>query len=497
MKPLAALLLLSSIGYAADRRASFNDGWKFSKGDLTGAEKPDLNDSGWRTLNLPHDWAIEGPFDVKNNPNTGGLPISGTGWYRKHFTPPTTVDRYYSLEFDGAMSNSTVFVNGQAAGGRPYGYSSFSIDLTALLKRGLDNVIAVRLKPEEQSSRWYPGAGIYRNVWLVTTGAVHVAHWGTQITTPGADTVVVKTELRNRGTQPSQVTLETAILDSRGTQVAVDRSQQALAPNASRLFEAKVKLSNAHLWDIDDPYLYSAVTTVRAGKEVLDRYVTSFGVRTFEFSRERGFVLNGRVRKLNGVCNHHDLGALGAAVNRRATERQLEIMKSMGVNAIRTSHNPPSPELLEACDRMGLVVMDEAFDMWRIPKVKNGASKFFDEWGERDLRDMIRRDRNHPSIVLWSIGNEIPEQKKSDGWELAKFLTNIAHQEDSTRPTTSAFNDALDAIKNELAEYVDVPGFNYKPGLYAEIQKNHPKWAIYGSETASCVSSRGVYELPM
>ncbi len=504
-----------------ERRIRFNDGWRFFKGEATGAETAEFNDGAWRSLTLPHDWAIEGPFDKIHDPNTGGLPISGTGWYRKHFAfPANAKGRHFSIEFDGAMSNAHVWLNGKEIGSRPYGYSSFAFDLTPNLRWDGDNVLAVRLTPEAQSSRWYPGAGIYRNVWLTVTAPVHVAHWGTYVTTPEVTatkaTVEIATEIQNEETRGTAVQVKTTILDAGGHVVAQTSKgselhllengrSEATAVNGGVELPAggkqslaqKLEVPNPHRWDMDDPYLYSAVTEIKQGGKVVDSYVTPFGIRTIKFSREKGFLLNGRTRKLNGVCNHHDLGALGTAVNRRATERQLQIMQSMGVNAIRTSHNPPSPELLELCDRMGLVVMDEAFDMWRIPKVKNGLSKFFDEWYERDLRDLIRRDRNHPSVIFWSIGNEIPEQGKADGGILAKRLTDICHEEDRTRPTTSAFNEPDAAIKNELAANVDVPGFNYKPTRYAEFQAAHPKWAIYGSETESCVSSRGVYHLPM
>ena len=497
---LALLAVLCAAG--ADRRSSFDAKWKFLKGDAAGAEQPGFDDKAWRTLDLPHDWAIEGPFDVKFGPNTGGLPVAGTGWYRKHFSVPAAdKGKFFSIEFDGAMSNSTVWLNGRELGGRPYGYSSFEFDLTPNLKFGADNVVAVRLMPEEASSRWYPGAGIYRNVWLVVTGPVHVAHWGTYITTPevsaASATVSVKSGIRNRNPQEIKATVETAILDAAGKQVGQQLALATIPAGGSATVNAAIKVASPRRWDIDQPYLYQAVTTVRSESQALDRYVTPFGIRSLEFSREKGFLLNGRVVKINGVCDHHDLGALGAAVNRRATERQLEILKGMGVNALRTSHNPPSPEMLEACDRLGVLVMDEAFDMWRIPKVRNGYAKYFDQWGERDMRDLVRRDRNHPSVILWSIGNEIPEQGRANGWETAKFLTGLAHQEDPTRPTTSAFNSWADAIKNGLADQVDIPGFNYQPMHYAQIQTEHPKWVIFGSETESCVSSRGVYDLPV
>ncbi len=502
-RPAAALVFAALTLTAADRRTSFNEDWKFFKGDAPGAEQPAFADAGWRSLNLPHDWAIEGPFDVKYGPSTGGLPISGAGWYRKRFTMPAAgKGSYYSIEFDGAMSNSTVWLNGHELGGRPYGYSSFDFELTPYLNFGGENVIAVRLTPQDNSSRWYPGAGIYRNVWLVTAGMTHVAHWGTYVTTPevttASATVSVRNQIQNSGAQPARVTIETAILDAAGKQVARQQSGETeIAANGTLTVNASLKAPQPQRWDIDRPYLYQVVTTVRAGNRVLDAYVTPFGIRTIEFNREKGFLLNGRVVKLRGVCDHHDLGALGAAVNRRATERQIELLKGMGVNALRTSHNPPSPELLELCDRMGIVVMDEAFDMWRQDKVRNGAAKFFDQWGERDMRDMVRRDRNHPSVIMWSIGNEVPEQNSPEGAKLARFLTGLAHEEDPTRPTTSAFNMWQQAIRNGLADEVDLPGFNYQPMQYANIQRDHPKWIILGSETESCVSSRGVYEIPV
>jgi len=501
--PPFVLALTVVLGIAgADRRVSFNDGWRFQKGDVPGADQPGFDDAGWRTLDLPHDWAIEGPFDSKYNPDTGGLPIYGTAWYRKRFKIPADArGKFYAVEFDGAMSNSTVWLNGHKLGGRPYGYSSFELELTPFLNFGQDNVIAVRLAPEDRSSRWYPGAGIYRNVWLVTTGPVHVAHWGTYVTTPevsnASATVLVRTDVRNRNEQTEQLTVETVILDGAGQQVRRQSDNATILPGQTAPLKQTFLVPNPQRWDVDRPYLYRALTTVRRAGEVADEYVTPFGIRTIQFTREKGFLLNGRQLKIHGVCNHHDLGALGAAVNRRAIERQLQIMKGMGANAIRTSHNPPAPELLELCDRLGLLVMDEAFDMWRIPKVQNGYSKYFADWGEADMRDMIRRDRNHPSIILWSIGNEIPEQSKPNGWQTALFLADIAHQEDSTRPTTSGFDQWPAAIKNRMADQVDVPGFNYKPMRYEQIQNEHPNWVIYGSETSSCVSSRGVYHLPV
>ena len=486
-----------------ERRLAFNDDWKFFKGEADGAERPEFNDAQWRRLRLPHDWAIEGPFDSKLNPHTGALPIFGTGWYRKTFTlPETTKGKYFRIEFDGAMSNSRVWINGHDLGGRPYGYSSFGFDMTPYLHFGAQaNVLAVRLTPEDHSSRWYPGAGIYRNVWLEITGPVRVAHWGTFVTTPQVSdesgAVSVKTEVENRSNQEAKVGVRTSIVDASGKQVAQTRADASIPAGGSQTVPASLTVSRPQRWDIDRPYLYTVVTEVMDGSRVLDRYTTPFGIRSVTFDPQKGFLLNGRHVKLHGVCDHHDLGALGAAVNRRATERQLQILKGAGVNALRTSHNPPSPEILEFCDRLGVVVMDEAFDMWRRPKVKNGYSKYYDEWSERDVRDMVRRDRNHPSIIMYSIGNEIPEQSDPNGAKEAKRLTGFFHEEDPTRPTTSAFNEPNQAIKNKLADEVDLVGFNYRPWMYEETMKQHPKWIVLGSETESCVSSRGVYHLPL
>jgi len=485
------------------RRLNFDDGWRFFKGEAPGAEQPDFNDTAWRELRLPHDWAIEGPFDSTQNPHTGALPIFGTGWYRKSFTlPEAAKDRYFSVMFDGAMNNAHVWINGHELGERPYGYISFFFDLTPYLNfGGKVNVLAVRLTPEDKSSRWYPGAGIYRNVWLDITGPVHVATWGTYVTTPDVSaekaTVAVQTELRNQGTGDTRITLATVIEDAAGKVVARTSNEAAVPAGGSQTVSSSLPVARPQRWDIDRPYLYSVVSEVREGNRVVDHYVTPIGIRSVKFDKQQGFLLNGRHVKLQGVCDHHDLGALGAAVNRRATERQLQILKAAGVNAMRTSHNPPSPELLELCDRMGIVVMDESFDMWRRPKVQNGYSKYYDQWSERDVRDFVRRDRNHPSVIMWSIGNEIPEQNSPTGGDEAKRLTGLFHEEDPTRPTTSAFNSPEAAIRNHLAENVDLVGFNYRPWMYEQAMKDHPDWIFLGTETASCVSSRGVYHLPI
>jgi beta-galactosidase len=489
----------------SSRRINFDRDWRFHRGDAAGAERPEADDSGWTSLRLPHDWAIDGPFEAKQNPETGALPISGSGWYRKSFLlPEDAKHRFFTIMFDGAMSNAVVWMNGHRLGNRPYGYSSFYFDLTPYLRFGREaNVLAVRLSPEENSSRWYPGAGIYRNVWLDVTGPVHVSEWGTFVTTPEVSSdhakVAVQTRIENGLTgEEAEVVLKTTLLDASGKEVASHTGTPIQLPRAAnQVIDSHLVVSHPQRWDFDQPYLYTLVSEIVQKNQVVDRYTSTFGIRTVTFNRDKGFLLNGVYRKLHGVCLHHDLGALGAAVNRRATERQLQIMKAAGVNAIRTSHNPPSPELLEMADRLGFVVMDEAFDMWRIPKVPNGYSKYYDEWSERDVRDMVRRDRNHPSIILWSIGNEIPEQESPDGWKEAKRLVTFFHVEDPTRPTTSAFNEWDKAIENHLADQVDIPGFNYQPMRYEQIATEHPGWIIFGSETESCVSSRGVYHLPI
>lgn len=502
LRLLISLLCVCAL-YAGDRRTSFNEGWRFNLGEAAGAQAPAFNDAQWKALRLPHDWAIAGPFDSKLNPHTGALPIYGVGWYRKTFTLPATAkDRYFSIEFDGAMSNSTVWLNGVELGRRPYGYIGFAFDLTPHLKLGGEaNVLAVRVNPEDRSSRWYPGAGIYRNVWLIETAAQHVARYGTYVTTPAVSdaeaTVDVKTDLQNRATSPVDVVLLTTAWDPAGKKAAQSSEKATLPAGGTLKVATSLKVPRPQRWDIDTPRLYTLVTEVQAAGKTVDKHETPFGIRTIAFDKQKGFLLNGRVMKLQGVCLHHDLGALGAAVNRRATERQLQIMKAAGVNAIRTSHNPPSPEQLEFCDRLGLVVMDEAFDMWRIPKVPNGYSKYFPEWSERDVRDFARRDRNHPSVIMWSIGNEIGEQGRPNGWEEARRLSGFFRQEDPSRPTTAGFNNWEQAIRNKLADEVDIPGFNYKPMFYERILADHPNWIIVGAESASTVSSRGVYHLPI
>ena len=482
---------------------SFNEGWRFAKGAVVGASEMDFDDTMWRNITLPHDWAIEGPFDSSYNARSGGLPFHGIGWYRKQFDMPKAAKgKHVTLHFDGAMNNAKVWLNGTLVGDRPYGYIGFSVDLSQHLNYGGSNVIAVQLAPEDFSSRWYPGAGIYRNTWLELNNEIHVPKWGTFITTPSIAqdeaSVRVLTEIKSIADADEEVGLQTVIYDPNNREVANTNSIVQTKGNTTVEAIQTARIESPLLWDVDTPNLYTAMTTIVQGDKVLDTYKTTFGIRTIEYGADFGFKLNEKKTRFKGVCLHHDLGPLGTAVNKRATERQLEIMQEMGVNAIRTSHNPPSPEQVQLCDQMGLMIQVEAFDVWQMAKVKNDYSKHFDKWHERDLRDMIRTFRNSPSVVMWSIGNEILEQAhKTKGREIAHKLADICRDEDSTRPVTAGFNYYPAPINNGLAEALDVVGWNYKPRKYEEVVEKHPDWIVYGSETASTVSSRGTYHLPI
>lgn len=463
-----------------------------------------FNDSGWRRLDLPHDWGIEGPFSQSLPGETGKLPWAGVGWYRKHFTVgPNTSDQRYYLQIDGAMAYSMIWLNGQFVGGWPYGYSSYQVDLTPYIKPGGENVMAIRLDNPPESSRWYPGGGIYRNTWLVTTSPVHVAQWGTYITTPAVKpesaTVDIKIDVENSSkTNTTAIVNVDVVLDSQPTRkLAGSRSQpMPLSAGEKRTEKLSIAVPRPKLWSLNSPTLYRAITTIEVSGRVVDRYETNFGIRTIKFDEKEGFYLNGEHVYLKGVCNHHDLGALGTAINVRALQRQLEILKEMGVNAIRTSHNPPAPELLELADRMGFVVMDESFDCWKRGKKRNDYHLLFDDWHEKDLRALIRRDRNHPSVILWSIGNEIGEQGTPEGHAVAASLTKIVHEEDPTRPTTAAANNRNSGY-NGFQKTVDVFGYNYQYADYAKFREANPNQPLFGNETASTVSSRGEYYFPV
>ena len=469
--------------------------------------QPAFDDHAWRELDLPHDWAIEGEVKQDYAGETAKLKYWGPVWYRKHFDiPAADSGKKIFLDIDGAMSGSEVWLNGKFVGGWPYGYAAFELDLSPFIKFGGENVLAIRLDGAAQSSRWYPGAGIYRNVWLVKTAPIHVGHWGTFVTTPkvsgSAATVKIVTAVANEGDGLAAVSVAHDVYELKpdgrvGSFVGSSTSDDInLSTHGNAESTASIEIKNPHLWSIAKPQRYVVITSVKQRGNLLDRYETPFGIRTIEFTVNNGFLLNGQRVKIQGVCDHADLGPLGMAFNTRAAERQLELLRSMGCNAIRTSHNPPAPELLDLCDRMGFVVMAESFDCWAQSKRAGDYHLFFPDWHEKDLRALVRSDRNHPSVVMWSIGNEIPEQHNSSGAALGKELQEIVHQEDVTRPVTMAVH-TVEASTNGFQNDVDVFGFNYKPTNYATFRADNPNIPLIGSETASCVSSRGEYFFPV
>jgi beta-galactosidase len=489
------------------------ESWKFFRGD-TSAYAVDFDDSRWETVNVPHDWAIYGPFyyghdlqkvaivqnfeqaESLKSGRTGGLPFIGVGWYRTHFNVREySRDKKVTLLFDGAMSEARVFINGKEAIFWPYGYNSFYVDVTDLLNgNGQNNVLAVRLQNREQSSRWYPGAGIYRNVHVVVTGKIHVPVWGTYITTSDitGDKAGITLRVTVQGAE-DHIEVDTKILDKEGHMVAFSKN----GTKEGDVYTQHFSVSQPELWSPEKPYLYSAETKIISRGQTVDVYNTTFGIRTIEIVPDKGFFLNGEKRKIKGVCNHHDLGPLGAAVNKAAIRHQLSLLKDMGCDAIRTSHNMPAPELIELCDEMGFMVMVEPFDEWNIPKTRNGYNRFFDEWAEKDMVNMIRQYRNNPSVIMWSIGNEVPNQCNPEGYKTAAFLAGICRREDPTRPVTCGMDNVMCVISNGFAEEIDVPGFNYRTHLYLKGYESTSHKIILGSETASTVSSRGVYKFPV
>ncbi|HVB02632.1 MAG TPA: glycoside hydrolase family 2 TIM barrel-domain containing protein [Chitinophagaceae bacterium] len=507
-RPRSAVIILSlcilslNPPVSAQRKLNFDTGWKFHLGDLPGAQQPAYPDKGWRQLNLPHDWSIEGHFSPDNPAGYGGgaLP-GGIGWYRKTFQTSLDTATRLSIEFDGVYMNSEVWINGHFLGNRPYGYSSFIYDLTPYLYRDSANVLAVRVDNSLQpNSRWYSGSGIYRHVWLIRTSSIHVANWGSYVTTPvaGPEQALVKAAItiRSDSDQRAMVTLVNTVLDPGGRAVDSFRSRATLPPDTSLVVSSLIPVSGPVLWSTDHPAIYTLRTDIYSGKFLLDRYCTPFGIRTIHFDPDKGFFLNGKPLKIRGVCDHHDLGCLGAALNDRALQRQLQLLQAAGVNAIRTSHNPPAPELLDFCDRMGILVMDEAFDCWELPKVKYDYHLYFDQWHKKDLQDMVRRDRNHPSVILWSIGNEIPEQGAEDGGQIARELSGIVKSLDTTRLVTSACNVVSAADLNGFAAALDIVGINYSISEYDQQKAQYPHRLFFGSETTSALSTRGVYHMP-
>lgn len=497
-------------------------GWKFTRQDEKIFCNSDLDDRKWQSVTVPHDWAIYGPFSINNDKQltaiaqdgqkeamehagrTGGLPFVGAGWYRLDFeVPQYAKGKKCVLLFDGAMSHATVYVNGEKAGNWVYGYNAFEVDVTPYLKENSKNVLAVRLENEAESSRWYPGAGLYRNVRLVVTEDAHVPVWGTHLTTPVVNREFAKVNLLTEleipaGKQISDYRIVTELKDAKGNVVASNEAKGSEYVEIGKQFEQDFVVKNPGLWSPETPVLYRAESKIYEGDILKDEYTTSFGIRSVEVIAGKGFYLNGERVLFKGVCNHHDLGPLGAASNEAAIRRQIRMLKDMGCNAIRTSHNMPSTELITICDEMGMMVMAESFDEWKASKVQNGYHKFFDEWAEKDLVNLVRHFRNSPSVVMWCIGNEVPDQWNGDrGPKLTRWLQDICHREDPTRPVTLGM-DAPDAVvNNNMAAVLDVPGFNYRPHKYQENYKKLPQELILGSETASTVSSRGVYKFPV
>jgi beta-galactosidase len=483
-------------------RDSFDFDWRFFQGDAPGAQEPDFADANWRVLDLPHDWSIEEPFSSPDGSATMRLP-TGIGWYRKHFSLPESYrDRKVIIEFDGVYQNSEVWINGQHLGKRPYGFISFSYDLTAHLKFGGDNVIAVKADNSRQPNcRWYSGSGIYRHTWLLVTSQLHVAYWGTFVTVPQVDmnsaTVQIKTRIQNEGRGDAQCALATSIVDREGKVIQTAEARQSIAANGGEHeFVQQVQVAQPNLWSPDHPYLYKVRSTVRDQDRVVDQYDTVLGIRGIEFDANKGFLLNGKQVKLNGVCLHHDCGAVGAAVPERVWQRRLEILKAMGCNAIRTSHNPYSSDFMDLCDRLGFLVMNEVFDEWKQSKTANGYGLYFDEWAERDVTSFVHRDRNRPSVVLWSAGNEISEDYLPAGVETLRKLVGIFHREDPSRFVTAASwrisRAAPRAVSQEYLQLQDVVGYNYgergrdrEEKYYSVDHQDYPRRRFIGTEDAN------------
>lgn len=470
--------------------------------------KSDFDDSEWRHLNLPHDWAIEGPFNIDYNGSTGKLPYWGIRWYRKTLElSQDDAGKQIYLDIDGAMSYASVWCNGQYVGGWPYGYASFRLDLTPYIKAGQKNVLAIRLDNPDDTSRWYPGSGIYRNVWLVKTSPVHVEQWGTFVRNQQVDSEIAVMEMgvniENHAGKDVQVKLQTSVYlqgkDGRPVGEEVTQSMTkdiAIKKDSWSSARFQFKVDKPKLWDIDTPNCYVAVSRVFMDGKEMDSYETPFGIRTIEFNHDQGFMLNGQKVAIKGVCMHHDLGALGAAFNEVAAERQLRIMKEMGANAIRTSHNPPAPELVALCDRMGLMMQLELADTWQKGKRKNDYNLLFDDWSEADMRSLVRHYRNHPSVIMWSIGNEMPDQTTDQGVIIARNLTAYCHDEDPTRPTSLGCNKR-DAVFRDIVNQVDIFGLNYFHKTYPVFKEQNPTRRYHASETSSATSSRGEYFFPV
>ena len=497
------VISVSAVVHAQSGRSvlDFDQNWTFNLGDVPNGQIVDFDDAGWRKLNLPHDWSIEGEFK-KENPATveGGALPGGIGWYRKTFTiPQTDKGKLIYIAFDGVYQKSDVWINGHHLGYRPNGYISFRYELTPYLNYGgKKNVIAVKADNSVQpNTRWYSGSGIYRNVWLISTNKIAVNQWGTFVTTPNVSAshadVNLSVSIKNAAGNTKLATVVSSIY-ANGKVVASKTLTGVSLKDTVTTISQNFGVNNPVLWSVNKPFLYKVQTKIMVNNVVVDQYETPLGIRYFNFDVDKGFSLNGVSMKINGVCEHHDLGALGTAFNVHALERQFKILKEMGVNAIRTSHNPPAPEFLDLADRMGFIIMDESFDVWQVgKKPKFDYHIFFNEWHKRDLVDQILRDRNHPSVIIWSIGNEIPEQKDTSAARIARELTGIIHELDTTRPITTANSEPGPGNKIVESGAVDLVGYNYHNGELANFQKDYPGKKFIGTETASALESRGVY----
>jgi beta-galactosidase len=500
-------------------RVSFDLGWKFSRGDFPGAQMPEFSDSAWRALDLPHDWSIEGPFGEKEPSSFCGAYLpTGIGWYRKRFHLPDSYpnsykDKKLTIEFDGVYQNSDVWINGQWLGKRPYGYVPFFYDLTPHINFGRENVVAVKVDNSHQTNcRWYSGSGIYRHTWLLSTNRVHVAPWGTFVSSPqvstDAATLRVNTKIQNEGKEAARCNLVSSVIDHDGNVIQTAEATQEIAPGSEFEFVQPINVHRPRLWSVADPYLYKVHSRVRTLNATVDECDTPLGIREVVFDADRGFVLNGERVKLNGVCLHHDAGCLGAAVPERVWERRLEILRDMGCNAIRTSHNPFAAEFLDLCDRFGFLVMNEAFDEWKVPKGQigpNGYANYFDEWYQRDVQNFVRRDRNHPSVVLWSAGNEIGDQGSAQGPETLEKLLKVFHAEDPSRLVTAGCDHihsepASEAATPEFLALLDVVGYNYvdrwrdrREKYYSIDRHAFPRRRFIGTESDAMGGIRGEY----
>ena len=510
---LAVLLTAITANAQMHKVTNMDAGWRFHLGDVENAERPSLSDAGWRLLNVPHDWSIEGE-NLRDNPGGGSIGFfpTGLGWYRKTFDVKTYDKRKrYSIEFDGIYMNSTVWLNGHELGTWPHGYSSFSYDLTPYLKpKG--NVLAVRVDNSQQTnSRWYTGSGIYRHVRLVETAATHLAKWGvfnSTLTLNDDEAVLrVKSEVENEEAGSRRLTLRHEVVDATGVCVAKTEQAVNLTASASTADEQTLAVAHPHVWDLENPYLYTLRSTLLDGKRIVDVVENTLGIRTIEYPFDKGFLLNGKQVKMKGVNLHHDGGAVGAAVPERVWERRLEILKSGGCNAIRTAHNPPAPEFLDLCDRMGFLVMDEAFDQWINGKNKQDYHLYYREWHERDLTAMVARDRNHPSVVMWSIGNEIRDQRSAEGPGAAAEMIALCHQLDDTRLVTSG-NDEIASNSPTSPEFLaafenDIIGYNYpdrwrtrREVLYAIDKADYPNRRVVATESSGLGGPRRQYQWP-